>query len=210
MLERNKITKEPVGSKYVLSIDEKSISDINKVSDKNKKGVQEIIAYKKEQIKIPKTFFINGKEIKNTGKKIQGLFNKLVIENPDLAYETRLKLLQLSNVKSFLIISPLIGITYSICLYLIYELFVTAYRLPSIPFIITIIMGAVAGFASYEIIIKKKELDFENIMLKGIVLDYVKEFERQKLDFILELIYFTPVISLLFLIVEYAIILTVF
>ncbi|NCT55429.1 hypothetical protein GW755_01140 [bacterium] len=196
--------------KYILDINENSIKDISKVSEKNRKGVEEIIALKKKRAESPKTYYVNGNKIENSEKKVQGLLKKLTEKNPDLAYESNYNLLQLSNVKFIFALSIILGITYTFGIYFIYQVFRLTYHLPYLPQVSNFVIGALAGIASYEIILKKKEEELNNLLLKGIILDVKKEYARQKNEFAFEIAYFTPVLVFALLIVEYVIILAVF
>jgi len=205
----NNTSPKPV-KKYVLDINENTIQDITKVSEKNRRGVEEIIALKKKRLEDPKTYYVNGIKVKEDEKKVQGLLKKLTEKNPDLAYEGKYNIFRLDQIKFIFILSIVLGIFYSFVLYAIYSVFMPAYRLISLPMIGNILIGIISGVASYEIILKKKEGELSNILLKGVVLDAEKEFFRQKIKFIFEITYFTPILNFALLILEYTLILAVF
>lgn len=194
---------------YVLDINEKTINDLNRVPLKQRKAVARIIKDKEFKRNAPKKYIVNGVEVLNPSNKIKGLAKKIIEKNPDIAYETRLDIYQLSNVKSIFVAAIFLGVLCSLFYNSIYIVFSPAYKLPNLPIIFTILVGIISGIASYELALKQKEEHLEEVFLRGIVLDPDKEYKRQKELFALAVLGYIPIFTLILIFVECATILSI-
>lgn len=191
---------------YVLDINEKTVQDLNKVPIKYRKAVARILEDKESSRKSHKTYRVNGVEVPNPSKKLKSLAKKIIEKNPDIAYESRLDIYQLGNVKFVFYFAIFIGILCSLFYVSVYSMFAPAYKLPGLPTIFTILVGLISGIASYEISLRQREENLEEVFLKGIVLDPEKEYKKQKELFALTVLGYIPIFTLFLMLLEYTII----